>query len=125
MNRLSSIVPVVLLAAPPVSCSSERPGEDAANTFYMDIPAGRVVIALCPDPAPYHVAWFKALAAAGFHDGTPFHRVIDGFIAQGGDPTGTGGGSSDLPDLEAEFTATRFVRGSIGAARAADPNSAT
>jgi peptidylprolyl isomerase len=90
----------------------------------MDLPAGRVVIALRPDLAPNHVARVKELTKTGFYDTTPFHRVIDGFMAQGGDPTGTGGGGSDLPDLKAEFTATRFGRGTIGAARTPDPDSA-
>jgi len=66
----------------------------------------------------------KKLARQGFYDGTPFHRVIEGFMAQGGDPTGTGTGDSDLPDLKAEFTNTNFGRGMIGAARTADPDSA-
>ena len=97
---------------------------DPENTLYMDIPYGRVVIKLRPDLAPNHVAQVKKLARQGFYDGTPFHRVIEGFMAQGGDPTGTGMGGSKLPDLKAEFTNTPFVRGVIGAARSDDPNSA-
>ncbi len=97
---------------------------DPENTVYMDLASGRVVIKLRPDLAPNHVARVKELVRAGFYDGTPFHRVIDGFMAQGGDPTGTGAGGSDLPDLSAEFTNTPFVRGVIGAARTPDPNSA-
>jgi cyclophilin family peptidyl-prolyl cis-trans isomerase len=97
---------------------------DPENTLYMDIPYGRVVIKLRPDLAPNHVAQVKKLTRQGFYDGTPFHRVIEGFMAQGGDPTGTGMGGSKLPDLKAEFTNTPFVRGVIGAARSDDPDSA-
>ena len=72
-----------------------------------------------------HVERVKLLASEGFYDGTPFHRVIDGFMAQGGDPTGTGTGGSKLPDLPAEFTSNaHFLRGTVGAARTSDPNSA-
>ena len=94
------------------------------NTLLMTLDSGTVVIRLRPDLAPKHVARVKELARDGFYDGTPFHRVIDGFMAQGGDPTGTGTGGSDLPELEAEFTNTNFGRGTIGAARTNDPNSA-
>ena len=97
---------------------------DPENTIYMDLPLGRVVIELRPDIAPAHVNRIKELARAGFYDGVPFHRVIDGFMAQGGDPTGTGTGGSDLPDLKAEFTDTNFGRGVIGAARTDDPDTA-
>jgi peptidylprolyl isomerase len=98
---------------------------DLENTLYMDLKDGRVVIELLPDIAPKHVARVKELTRRGFYDGTPFHRVIEGFMAQGGDPTGTGTGGSDLPDLPAEFTRTRrFLRGTVGAARTSDPNSA-
>jgi cyclophilin family peptidyl-prolyl cis-trans isomerase len=85
-----------------------------------------VVIELLPDVAPRHVERIKLLAGRGFYDGTPFHRVIEGFMAQGGDPTGTGtGGARDLPDLPAEFTNRyRFVRGTVGMARTQNPNSA-
>jgi peptidylprolyl isomerase len=78
-----------------------------------------------PDIAPKMVARVKELTREGFYDGTPFHRVIEGFMAQGGDPTGTGSGGSKLPDLPAEFTNRKqFVRGTVGAARTADPDSA-
>ncbi len=98
---------------------------DLENTLYLDLKGGRVVIELLPDIAPKHVARIKELARKGFYDGTPFHRVIEGFMAQGGDPTGTGTGGSDLPDLPAEFTRSRrFLRGTVGAARTSDPNSA-
>ena len=95
------------------------------NTLYMDLVSGRVTIELFPDLAPKHVERVKTLAAEGFYDGTPFHRVIEGFMAQGGDPTGTGGGGSKMPDLPAEFTNKRhFLRGTVGAARTSNPNSA-
>jgi peptidylprolyl isomerase len=98
---------------------------DPENTLYMDLKYGRVVIQLLPDIAPKHVARVKELTRRGFYDGTPFHRVIEGFMAQGGDPTGTGTGGSGLGPLPAEFTTKRrFLRGTVGAARTADPNSA-
>jgi peptidylprolyl isomerase len=83
-----------------------------------------VTIRLRPDLAPQHVAQIKKLTRAGFYDGIIFHRVIDGFMAQTGDPTGTGTGGSSEPDLAAEFTNTHFARGTIGMARSSDPNSA-
>jgi cyclophilin family peptidyl-prolyl cis-trans isomerase len=80
---------------------------------------------LFPDIAPKAVERIKSLARQGFYDNTPFHRVIEGFMAQGGDPTGTGTGGSELPDLPAEFTTKRkFLRGTCGMARTSDPNSA-
>ncbi len=98
---------------------------DLENTLYMELKDGRVVIELLPDLAPRHVERVKTLARRGFYDGIVFHRVIEGFMAQGGDPTGTGTGGSDLGTLPAEFTRQRgFVRGTVGAARTADPNSA-
>ncbi|WP_395660554.1 peptidylprolyl isomerase [Aestuariivirga sp.] len=80
-------------------------------------------ILLRPDLAPKHVAQITKLAAAGFYDGIVFHRVIDGFMAQTGDPTGTGMGSSQEPDLPAEFTPEPYKRGTVGMARSQDPNS--
>jgi len=97
------------------------------NTLLLDLKDGRVTIELRPDLAPQHVERIKALVRQGFYDNTPFHRVIEGFMAQGGDPTGTGTGGSPLPDLPAEFTPparARFVRGTVGAARTQNPNSA-
>jgi len=98
--------------------------QDPENILYLDLDYGRVVILMRPDLAPNHVARIKELVREGFYDGIVFHRVIDGFMAQTGDPTGTGTGGSDLPDLPAEFTDTKFVRGVIGMARTSDPNSA-
>ncbi|MEJ0045914.1 MAG: peptidylprolyl isomerase [Rhodospirillales bacterium] len=96
-----------------------------SNTLHMELKSGRVVIQLRPDLAPKHVERIKQLVAEGFYDNTPFHRVIEGFMAQGGDPTGTGTGGSSYPDLPSEFTrAAKFVRGTVGAARSASPHSA-
>ena len=85
---------------------------------------GDVVIKLRPDLAPGHVERIAKLAGEGFYDGVKFHRVIPGFMAQGGDPTGTGMGGSDLPDLKAEFNSEPHVRGTCSMARAQNPNSA-
>ena len=85
---------------------------------------GDVVIKLRPDLAPGHVERIAGLAKDGFYDGVVFHRVIPGFMAQGGDPTGTGMGGSDLPDLKAEFNSEPHVRGTCSMARAANPDSA-
>jgi peptidylprolyl isomerase len=98
---------------------------DPENTFHLHLKTGRVVIELRPDLAPKHVERVKMLAREGFYDNTPFHRVIEGFMAQGGDPTGTGTSGSKYGNLPAEFSRTaKFVRGTVGAARTGDPNSA-
>jgi peptidylprolyl isomerase len=97
---------------------------DPANTVYLDTKDGRIIIKLRPDLAPKHVAQIKALVKRGFYNGIVFHRVIDGFMAQTGDPTGTGMGGSDLPNIPAEFTPQPFNRGTLGMARSSDPNSA-
>lgn len=97
---------------------------DPENTLYLDLKDGRVTIELRPDVAPNHVDRIKQLTREGFYDGIVFHRVIDGFMAQTGDPTGTGRGGSNLPDIAAEFSNASFKRGTLGMARAADPNSA-
>ena len=94
------------------------------ETLVLETTKGRVVIALRPDLAPGHVERIKALAGQGFYDGVPFHRVIDGFMAQTGDPTGTGSGGSDMPDLKAEFNAEPHVRGTCSMARTNFPHSA-
>jgi peptidylprolyl isomerase len=96
---------------------------DPENTLYMDVPAGRVVIAMRPDLAPEHCAQIKALVRRGFYDGVPFHRVIAGFMAQTGDPTGTGTGGSGHK-LKAEFSDEKHVRGTLSMARTSDPDSA-
>ena len=94
------------------------------NTLVMELKTGPVVIALKPDLAPKHVERIKQLTKTGFYDGVVFHRVIPDFMAQTGDPTGTGTGGSDLPDLKAEFSEAKHVRGTVSMARSSSPNSA-
>ena len=97
---------------------------DPENTIVMELKCGKVTIRLRPDVAPKHVEQIKALTREKFYDGIIFHRVIDGFMAQTGDPTGTGMGGSQRPDLPAEFSSVPFERGTVGMARSQDPNSA-
>jgi peptidylprolyl isomerase len=97
---------------------------DAEDTLIMTLENGVVTIRLRPDLAPGHVARIKELAREGFYDGVVFHRVIDGFMAQGGDPTGTGSGGSDKPDLKSEFSDANHVRGVCSMARTNNPHSA-
>jgi peptidylprolyl isomerase len=97
---------------------------DTENTLIMVLETGPVTIRLRPDLAPGHVARIKELARDGFYDGVVFHRVIPGFMAQGGDPTGTGAGGSDKPNLRAEFSAAKHVRGVCSMARTSNPHSA-
>ena len=97
---------------------------DAENTLILELESGPVTITLRPDLAPKHVERIKALARKGFYDGVVFHRVIPGFMTQGGDPTGTGSGGSKEPDLPAEFSKEPHVRGVCSMARTANPNSA-
>ena len=98
--------------------------EDPENTLIMQLESGPVTIRLRPDLAPGHVQRIKELAREGFYDGVVFHRVIDGFMAQGGDPTGRGTGGSNKPNLKAEFSREPHVRGVCSMARTSDPNSA-
>jgi peptidylprolyl isomerase len=97
---------------------------DPENTLVIMTSKGEIDIALRPDLAPKHVEQIKALAREGFYNGVVFHRVIDGFMAQTGDPTGTGMGGSERPDLKAEFSNETFDRGTVGMARAQNPDSA-
>jgi peptidylprolyl isomerase len=97
---------------------------DPENTLILTLDTGPVTIALRPDLAPGHVERIKELAREGFYDGVVFHRVIPGFMAQGGDPTGTGMGGSKKANLKAEFSATPHVRGVCSMARSSNPNSA-
>jgi cyclophilin family peptidyl-prolyl cis-trans isomerase len=97
---------------------------DLENTLYMELEKGRVTIELRPDLAPKHVQRMKELSREKFYDGVVFHRVIEGFMAQGGDPTGRGTGGSKKPDLKAEFSSEPHVRGVCSMARSNDPNSA-
>ena len=120
LTALTLALGFALAAAPAFAQKS-----DPANTVVLETKYGKVTIRLRPDLAPKHVEQIKALVKRGFYDGVVFHRVIDGFMAQTGDPTGTGTGGSDLPDLPAEFTEkAKFVRGTVGMARSQDPNSA-
>ena len=105
--------------------SGVTPAADPENTLLLDLSTGgRVAIRLRPDAAPNHVERIKTLTRQGFYNGIIFHRVIEGFMAQTGDPTGTGQGGSELPNLTAEFTTLPHVRGTVSMARATDPNSA-
>lgn len=115
----------IVLAAVLVLAAAFQPARaaDPENTLIMDLPWGQVVIEMRPDLAPKHVERIKELTRKGFYNGTPFHRVIPGFMAQGGDPTGTGSGNSGVK-LPAEFSGEHFVRGVVGMARASSPNSA-
>lgn len=98
---------------------------DPENILYLDLSTGgRVTIQLYPDVAPAHVERIKTLTRRGFYNGLVFHRVIEGFMAQTGDPTGTGQGDSDLPDLKAEFNKLPHLRGTVSMARTNDPDSA-
>jgi cyclophilin family peptidyl-prolyl cis-trans isomerase len=102
-----------------------NPADDTENVWVIDLSNGqRIKARLMADWAPGHVARIKELTRAGFYDGVVFHRVIEGFMAQGGDPTGTGQGGSELPDLKAEFTPMPHVRGTLSMARAAEDDSA-
>jgi peptidylprolyl isomerase len=98
--------------------------KDPENTLLIETTQGPVVIEMRPDLAPNHVAHIKTLAREGFYDGIVFHRVIDGFMAQTGDPTGTGTGSSKYPNLKQEFNSEPHVRGTASMARAQNPDSA-
>jgi peptidylprolyl isomerase len=98
---------------------------DPENTIYLDLKDGRVVIELLPDIAPAHAQRIKELSREGFYDGIVFHRVIPGFMAQTGDPTGTGMGGSFKPDVKLEASnRVSFIRGTVGMARSSQPNSA-
>lgn len=97
---------------------------DPENALRLELKDGPVIIELLPEVAPQHVQRIKTLTREGFYDGLKFHRVIEGFMAQTGDPTGTGSGGSQLPDLPAEFSAVPFEEGTLGMARTQDPNSA-
>ncbi len=110
-----------LLAGPFAAAAA---AQDPENTLVMELKCGDVRIELKPDVAPNHAERLKELTREGFYDGIIFHRVIDGFMAQTGDPTGTGMGGSELPDVAAEFSEEPFVRGTVGMARSSDPDSA-
>ncbi|HXV06846.1 MAG TPA: peptidylprolyl isomerase [Burkholderiales bacterium] len=114
---------IVLAAAFALPLAAESAGAaDPENTLYLDTKDGRVVIELRPDLAPKHVARIKELVRKGFYDGLVFHRVIEGFMAQTGDPLGNGTGGSGTK-VPAEFSKQAFERGTVGMARSRDPNS--
>lgn len=112
---------LVALAAP---AFAQAPKASPENTLVVELKTGKVLVQLRPDLAPKHVERIKLLAREKFYDGVIFHRVIAGFMAQTGDPKGTGTGGSKYPDLPAEFTQEPYRRGTIGAARTQNPNSA-
>ena len=127
------LLAAALLAAkpapvPPPMPSLVAPAEVAsnkANHLFLELSTGGTIeIVMRPDLAPSHVQRIQALVRRGFYNGLTFHRVIPGFMAQGGDPKGTGEGGSELPDLKAEFTTIPFMRGTFAAARADSPDSA-
>lgn len=118
---LSACLAAACLAAGPAGAA---PQADPAHQVILTTKDGAVTIQLRPDLAPKAVAQIEKLTKAGFYNGLVFHRVIDGFMAQTGDPTGTGSGGSKEPDLPAEFSAAPFERGTVGMARTNDPNSA-
>jgi cyclophilin family peptidyl-prolyl cis-trans isomerase len=119
------VIPASVSEAQPVPAAPSAPAIDQENVLHLDLSTGgRVTILLNPAVAPAHVDRIKTLTRKGFYNGIIFHRVIEGFMAQTGDPTGTGTGSSDLPDLTAEFNAVPHLRGTVSMARAGDPNSA-
>ena len=120
IDRRTLIAGLPLMAAVPALAQTA----DLENTLYIDLKDGRVTVRLRPDIAPLHVAQIKTLAKQHFYDGIVFHRVIAGFMAQTGDPTGTGMGGSKLPNIKAEFTQTPFRRGTLGMARSQLPDSA-
>ncbi|MDB5697736.1 MAG: peptidylprolyl isomerase [Alphaproteobacteria bacterium] len=112
-----------LLFAPPTG--AQVPAPEPENVLLLDLSTGgRVAIQLRPDVAPHHVERIKTLVRQNFYNGLKFHRVIEGFMAQTGDPQGTGQGGSTLPDLAPEFSALPHVRGVVSMARADAPNSA-
>jgi len=120
LTCLALAVCVILSGA----CSDEGGVGGKDEILVVELKTGKVLIKLRPDLAPKHVERVKELAKEGFYDGIKFHRVIKGFMAQTGDPTGTGMGGSNKSDLPAEFSQEPFRRGTVGAARTADPNSA-
>jgi peptidylprolyl isomerase len=126
-KKLSLFITIITLSIFNMSKDSSAQNNKAKNLeniLYIDLEHGRVVIEMLPDVAPLHVGRIKALARQKFYDGIVFHRVITGFMAQTGDPTGTGMGGSKLPDLRAEFSDEPHIRGAVSMARASNPNSA-
>ena len=123
-RRAASALVAGLLLGATLAGPGLAAGADPQNTIYLDTKDGRITIQLRPDLAPKAAAQLRTLTKRGFYNGIVFHRVIDGFMAQTGDPTGTGSGKSDLPNIPAEFTKEPFKRGTVGMARSSEPNSA-
>jgi peptidylprolyl isomerase len=126
-KRAGVILGILLAAigiffAASIVAPSASMAQEGKPHWLLQLKDGTVDIELLPDLAPKHVERIVELTNSGFYDGIVFHRVIDGFMAQSGDPTGTGTGGSDLPDVVAEFNAESFQRGAVGAARTNDPN---
>lgn len=120
---VNTVAPIFV--PPTVHSASATPALQPENTWILDLSnGGRVAIQLRPDAAPNHVERIKALTRSGFYNGLTFHRVIEGFMAQGGDPAGNGSGESTLPDLNAEFNDLPHLRGTVAMARTQEPNSA-
>jgi peptidylprolyl isomerase len=126
MIRILAVVLALVCAAPALAQAPKLPpGANPAHTLVIDTTQGRIVIALRTDLAPHHAARLEQLARDGFYNNVPFHRVMAGFMAQTGDGQNHDGtGHSKYPNIKAEFTATPFLRGVVGMARANDPNSA-
>jgi len=123
MNKLSAQTNKTVDPNAINNSKSSSKNNNLENLLYIELSTGKVVIEMLPNIAPKHVERIKNLARQKFYDGIVFHRVIDGFMAQTGDPTGTGMGSSKLPDLKAEFSDEPHIRGAVSMARATDPNS--
>jgi peptidylprolyl isomerase len=122
--RLLTYLVLAMCLLSNAACSDQKSGSSDGGLLVIETKTGDVVIKLRPDLAPKHVERVKQLAKEGFYDGLKFHRVIPGFMAQTGDPKGTGEGGSNYPDLPAEFSQEPYKRGTVGAARTQDPNSA-
>lgn len=123
MTKFKKVL-TVALGVLALNANAQENMKDAENTLILQLKDGNVIIELYADKAPNHVARIKELAREGFYDGIVFHRVISGFMAQTGDPTGTGMGGSKLPNLKAEFNDVKHVKGIMSMARSADPDSA-
>ncbi len=124
---ISKLLRTLIAAAflvPLIGLSANAQDSDPENTLVLELEDGTVLIEMLPERAPQHVARIKQLTREGFYDGLKFHRVIDGFMAQTGDPQGTGLGGSDLPDLYDEFNLEIFTEGAVGMAKTAAPDSA-
>lgn len=122
LGAIAVVAAFAVSAVLPVAAQAQTPA--GTPHMMMQLKDGTVDIELLPNLAPNHVAQIVKLTEQGFYDGIVFHRVIEGFMAQTGDPTGTGMGGSDLPDIKAEFSAEPFVRGIVGMARSQSPDSA-